>query len=309
MFPMRRIFTIRKYRFVFYLLAVVLSLGILYAVETGDESKLPAPYSKLLPLHAPLGKPEGGDWLAQHHEEGQTYRQYLDGHPIRAEKDRRTIYIQPLGEFSKTQRKIVDLTSEFLGDYFVLPVKILDPLPLSQIPAEARRKRGEASGDQLLTTYLLDSVLKPRVPKDAATMIAITPADLWPGEGWNYVFGQASLRDRVGVWSFRRFGDPAASDDAFRLCLLRTIKVATHEAGHMFSMQHCIQLECNMNGSNSLPESDRHPLEVCPNCLAKLCYATGAEPVARFKKLSTFCQINGLVKDVEFYEKSQKKLQ
>ena len=101
---------------------------------------------------------------------------------------------------------------------------------------------------------------------------------------------------------------PKQDDDAFRLCLLRTIKVATHETGHMFSMQHCIQLECNMNGSNNLPESDRHPLEVCPNCLAKLCHATGAKPIARFEKLIEFCKANGLKQEQEFYEKSLKKL-
>jgi len=106
----------------------------------------------------------------------------------------------------------------------------------------------------------------------------------------------------VGVWSFHRYGDPEKSADTFRLCLRRTMQVATHETGHMFSMMHCIQLECNMNGSNSLYESDHHPLEVCPNCLAKLCFATGAEPVARFKKLSAFCKTNGLDKDAEFYE-------
>lgn len=225
-----------------------------------------------------------------------------------AEKNRRTIYIQPLGELTKTERKIVDLTGEFMGDYFMLPVKILEPLPLSKIPAEARRNREDLGHEQILTTYVLNDLLKARLPNDAATLLAITPVDLWPGEGWNFVFGQASLRDRVGVWSFQRFGNPEASDDAFRLCLLRTIEVATHETGHMFSMQHCIQLECNMNGSNNLPESDRHPLEVCPNCLAKLCYATGAKPIPRFEKLVEFCKANGLKKEQEFYELSLKKL-
>jgi archaemetzincin len=290
----------------FFFLLIAFCFDVLNAAEPRDE-KLPAPFSNLLFLHTPLGKPESGDWLAQHREEGQSYRQYREGHPIRAGKDRRTIYIQPLGDLAKKQREIVNLTAEFMGDYFMLPVKILDPLPLSKIPADARRERGD-SEEQLLTTYILNDLLKPRVPKDAATLIAITPVDLWPGEGWNYVFGQASLRDRVGVWSFRRFGDPEASDDAFRLCLTRTIKVATHETGHMFSMQHCIQLECNMNGSNNLPESDRHPMEVCPNCLAKLCYATSADPVARFKKLSEFCKANGLTKEAEFYENSLKRV-
>jgi archaemetzincin len=299
-----------RFRFVIFLPATVFSLGVLFAIEPKTENKLPSPFEKLLSLHTSLGKPKMGDWLAEHKEDGQTYRQYLDSHPIRVEKNRRTIYIQPLGELTKTQRKIVDLTGQFMGEYFTLPVKIVDPLPLSKIPHEARRDRKDLSEgeEQILTTYVLNDLLKPQVPKDASTLIAITPCDLWPGEGWNFVFGQASLRDRVGVWSFHRFGNPEESDEAFRLCLLRTIKVATHETGHMFSMQHCIQLECNMNGSNSLPESDRHPLEVCPNCLAKLCYATGAKPIPRFEKLIEFCKSNGLKQEQEFYERSAKNL-
>ena len=135
-------------------------------------------------------------------------------------------------------------------------------------------------------------------------MIAFTAADLWPGEGWNYVFGQASLGDRVGVWSIHRYGDPGRGDEAFRRCLLRTLKTATHETGHMFSMAHCTLYECNMCGSNHLPEADRHPLELCPHCLAKLCYATGAKPAKRFQELIEFYKAHGLKAEQEFCEKS-----
>jgi archaemetzincin len=308
MFPIKRIFAMLKYRFGGYFLIIMLSITFLYAVEPKNENSLPPPFGKLLPLHKSLGKPEMGDWLAEHREDGQTYRQYLDGKPIIALKYRRTIYIQPLGDLTKTQKKIIDLTAEYMADYFMLPVKILQPKSLSEIPDKARRKREDLGEEQILSTYILNDVLKPRLPKDAVTLIAITPVDLWPGEGWNFVFGQASLRDRVGVWSFQRFGNPEASDNDYLLCLKRTIKVATHETGHMFSMQHCIQFECNMNGSNSLQESDRRPLEVCPHCLAKLCHATRADPVARFKKLIYFCKSQGLKNEQEFYELSMKKL-
>ena len=128
--------------------------------------------------------------------------------------------------------------------------------------------------------------------------------DLWPGEDWNFVFGQASLRERVGVWSIYRNGDPDESDAAFRLCLRRTLKTATHETGHMFSMMHCTLYECNMCGSNHRAESDRRPLALCPHCLAKLCHATGAKPAERFERLITFCEANGLKPEREFYAKS-----
>jgi archaemetzincin len=86
----------------------------------------------------------------------------------------------------------------------------------------------------------------------------------------------ASLADPVGVWSISRFGEPGANSEAFRLALRRTLKTATHETGHMFSMQHCTFYECSMCGSINLEEADRHPLWLFPPCLAKLCYVSSA---------------------------------
>jgi archaemetzincin len=274
------------------------------------DAMLPAEFRKLLPLHTKLGKPRPGDWLVVHAEPGQTYREYVDSRPVKPDPPsagaprRRVIYIQPLGDFDRTQREIVNLTAEFLGIYFDLPVKIREGLPLRLIPAEARRTHPAWGDKQILTTYVLDELLLPKLPKDACVLIALTTSDLWPGEGWNFVFGQASLQDRVGVWSIYRNGDPSQGDEAFRLCLLRTIKTASHETGHMFSMMHCTLYECNMCGSNHRAESDRRPLALCPHCLAKLCYATGAEPEKRFEKLIAFCKAHGLKPEQEFYEKS-----
>lgn len=84
------------------------------------------------------------------------------------------------------------------------------------------------------------------------------------------------------------------------------LKVATHETGHMFSLAHCTRYKCNMCGSNHLAEADRMPLEMCPHCLAKLCYATGANPAKRFQELIEFYKANGLKAEQEFCEKSLK---
>ncbi len=273
------------------------------ADEPADEM-LPAEFKALLPLHKPLGKPGPHDWLANHEESGETFREYLRSRPVTPDRRRRVIYVQPLGDFTETQRKIVTQTAEFIEAYFDLPVKIREDLPLKLIPANARRKHPSWGMDQILSTYVLEEVLYPRLPKDATAYIAFTPSDLWPGEGWNFVFGQASLSHRVGVWSIYRNGDPDESDEAFRLCLVRTIKTATHETGHMFSMKHCIQYECNMCGSNHRAERDRLPLWLCPHCLAKLCWATKADPKERFEKLIHFCKRNGLDGERQFYEKS-----
>jgi archaemetzincin len=274
------------------------------AAKTPDKSMLPPQFRKLVSLHKPLGPPRPGDWLASHEENGQTYTEYVRGRPVRAEGRRRVIYIQPLGDFSPTERKIVDLTAEYMRIFFQLPVRIRGDLSLALIPERARRKHPQWGMSQILSTYVLSDVLRPRLPPDAVAMIALTTSDLWPGEGWNFVFGQASLADRVGVWSIHRFGDPQKNEDAFRLTLRRTLATATHETGHMFSMEHCIFYECSMCGSNSLPEADRCPLWLCPHCLAKLCYATGANPQKRFRDLVAFAKAQGLAREAEFWQKS-----
>ena len=216
------------------------------------------------------------------------------------------IYVQPLGKFDKAQRKVLDRTAEFLGIYFQLPVKVREGLSLDVIPATARREHPTWHVPQILSTYVLDKVLLPRLPEDACACLALTTSDLWPGENWNFVFGQASLGDRVGVWSIYRNGDPHGRETAFRLCLLRTLKIASHETGHMFSMEHCTLYECNMCGSNHREEADRRPLWLCPHCLAKLCYATGADPVRRFQALAAFSKRKGLKPEQEFYQRSRR---
>lgn len=253
---------------------------------------------KLRPLHVRLGPPKPGEWLAKHKEAGQTFAEYMAAKPVTPRGVRRVIYVQPVGTFNKTQRKIVDLTAEFLSLYYNRPVKMKQDLSLDLIPASARRD------NQLLTSFILHDVLSPRLPEDAAAYLALTANDLWPGEGWNFVFGQASLSERVGVWSLARYGDPDASEEAYQLCLLRTLKVAAHETGHMFSIQHCTAYECCMCGSNSLHEGDLQPLALCPECVAKVCWGCEADPLERYRKLAEFCRREKLTPEAVFYEKS-----
>ena len=72
-------------------------------------------------------------------------------------------------------------------------------VPTSDIPAHAKRKHPEWGDRQLLSPYILDDLLVPGRPDDALAYLARTAADLWPGDGWNFVFGAGKWRDRVGV--------------------------------------------------------------------------------------------------------------
>ena len=135
-------------------------------------------------------------------------------------------------------------------------------------------------------------ILKQRLPKDAFCVLAITMQDLYPEDAWNYVFGQAALRDRVGVYSFARY-DPAfygqpRDDDYEKTLLMRSCRILVHETGHMFGLSHCIYYACVMNGSNNLQEGDAQPLRLCPVCLRKLQFNLQFDVVKRYRTLQTF---------------------
>lgn len=131
-------------------------------------------------------------------------------------------------------------------------------------------------------------------PVDAVAVLAITQEDLWPGRGWNFVYGQVSLVDRVGVWSTARMGDPEKEAQMF---LRRVLQVAVHETGHMFGIKHCTAYECCMNGSNHQAESDQAPLVFCVECDAKLWWACGLDVSRRAHSLYQFAREHGLKSD------------
>ena len=110
-----------------------------------------------------------------------------------------------------------------------------------------------------------------------------------PQPSWNFVFGQASIRDRVGVYSFARY-DPAfygeARTSGYEVLLFRrSCKVLAHETSHMFGLTHCTFFNCLMNGSNHLAESDRRPLHLCPVCLRKLQWSVGFDVLSTLHRL------------------------
>lgn len=277
--------------------------------RSGPEvDRLKAAIDAVKSLHAPMGEPQPGDWLATYKENGQTFDEYLQGNPTLPLGKRRALYVQPLGQFTETQRKVLALTARYMELFFNLPVKLEQEKPLPNIPENARRIHPTWGDRQILTGYLLTNVLRPSLPEDAHALIAFTSSDLYPGDDMNFVFGQASLSERVGVWSLYRLGTPERSANDFRLFLLRTLKIATHETGHMFGLFHCTKYECNMNGSNHLGETDRHPLDACPECMAKICWATDYNPRLRYERLATFFKEQGFTEEQQFFEKGAEAL-
>jgi archaemetzincin len=252
---------------------------------------------RIAPLHVRLGPPKPGEWLDRHPESGQTFTAYRASNPNRPDARHTTIYLQPLGTFDDYHETLLRTTADFLGRFYGRPVKTREPILLDRVPKWARRVHPTWGDSQVLTTYLLDVLQKER-PDDAVAVLGLTPADLWPGEGWNFVFGQASLEGRVGVWSLYRQGDPRTD---FRTCLCRTLKVAAHETGHMLGIHHCTASECCMNGSNHRAEADSRPLWFCAEDERKVWWSCKVDPAPRYRLLAEFARSHGLEPEARFW--------
>ncbi|MCM8541020.1 MAG: archaemetzincin [Lentisphaeraceae bacterium] len=286
------------------------------SVETLDQrseklrsEKLRPACDALKPLHAKRGQMQPGDWLQEHEEAGQSVLRYTRSKPNRPDSKKKFIYIQLIGTFTESQLKVLDLTIEYMQESFGLPVKKLASYSIDKIPEDAQRKHPVWKNHQLYTRHLMDKVLLPNRPADAVALIGFTGVDLYPDPDWNFVFGIASLRNRIGLWSIYRNGDPAVNEDTFKICLKRTIGTAIHETGHIFGIQHCIAYECIMAVCNSQEESDRRDLYYCPSCLQKLVWNTGVKPAERFKRMVALCEKLEFEKEKKFFEKSLQTLE
>lgn len=278
------------------LIAIGVGLAMLLSVppESVPRREAQAPttdWAQPLRAHrAPLPRPSKGDWLTEHREPGQSIAQYKASAPVRPNAELTTLYVLPLGMFSPAERQVLDQTVAFMGAFFCLPTRTLPARAVDDFPAAARRP-GTGYGEQLHVDYVLAKVLKPTRPADAVAYLALTATDLWPGEGWNFVYGMAVPEERLGVWSFRRNGDLAAEPALF---LERTFKIAVHETGHILGLAHCTAWACVMNGVNHREEADRAPLTLCPEDLVKLAWNTGCEPRARLERLESLTRTAGL---------------
>jgi archaemetzincin len=214
-----------------------------------------------------------------------------------------------MGNFSATQRKILRLVADYMQAFYNLPIELKPEMKLEKVPPEMERKNPYEGQRQIQTHYFLGELLPKMLPADAAALVCFTTGDLYPGGDWNYVFGQASLQDRIGVWSLYRFGNPDKSPEEFKKFLARTLKVAMHETGHMFSMRHCAKYEYLMSGTNHLGETDRRPLDTCPECMAKIAWAMNYEPVQRYRNLAAFWEKQNRNDEKELFLKKAEALQ
>lgn len=272
-----------------------------------------APFAPDADLFQPVPKPGPHDWMAGpgRDERHRTFEQYLRSKPIRPTAERRTIVLQPLGKFTRSEKELLEKVKTYSSIFFGVETRAEQPRAMPERGMRVRKEAGKR-WKQYLTGAVMDRVLRRHLPDDAVCCLGITMEDLYPDPKWNFVFGQASLRDRVGVYSFARY-NPAfygerADKDTPKLMLLRSVKVTVHETGHMFGLRHCRRHQCVMNGSNHLAESDSRPVFLCPDCLRKLHWNLKFDIIARYEKMEKVWREQSFEKESRWLAKRIRKL-
>ena len=221
-------------------------------------------------------------WYATFAEPVQTLGKYQLQFPMRPTDARRTLVLLPLGTFDAQETRQLEQLRQFCSAFFALPARLEKPLALQNLDVPSRAGHGKFQRQFDADAILAQ--LAPRLPADAVAYLAVTNRDLWSGD-LSFVFGLASIRGRVGVYSLARYRTKGAPTNAE---LRRTCQVLCHETGHMFGITHCVFYRCAMNGSNSLADADGAPLDFCPVCQRKLQWNSGYDADKRAAKLNAF---------------------
>lgn len=243
----------------------------------------------------PLPEPGPYDWLSYYDEPGQTFDEFVGSRPNLPTDTQNILYVQPLGDSDDFVRPTLAELEVFYEAYFSMEAVILDPIDPDDYDL-TERNHPSSGQRQLLTTDILN-LLRQQISDDAYSLIAVTMIDLYPDPEWNFVFGQASLVSRVGVFSFARYGSSNPQQT-----LRRAFKVLAHETGHMFGILHCTHFHCLMNGSNHLEELDAEPIHLCPVDLLKLYWVIEFDPVQRYERLIEVYELFGFSEEAEWLE-------
>lgn len=253
-----------------------------------------------------LEPPKEGEWLFSHKEKGQTFKQYISSDTKDTSNLQNTIYLLPIGHFDSIHYRLIIYTKNYLQVFFQRDVKILDVLNDEIIPDSA--KRIHDGHTQFIAQYILDNVIPQKKPDDALAVMALTESDLYPQPSWNFIFGLASYTKQIGVTSMYRYSNYNIDSTNYELALNRLVKVSSHEIGHMFSLHHCINAHCTMNGSNGLTELDKCPNRLCSECTAKLAWKFNFDNHKRLFELQDFFEKHKMNADLNIIKKDIKVL-
>lgn len=157
-----------------------------------------------------------------------------------------------------------DITGELgamLENQLGLETRVSEPLPLPEGSYNKRRR-------QYRSDVLLEE-MAAAFPDGGGVHLGVTDLDLFI-PGLNFIFGQADRKSGVAVISLARLKLDHAGKSDKDLFLLRALKEAVHELGHVFGLDHCRDRECIMFFSNVIEDTDLKGPGFCGKCGAAL---------------------------------------
>ena len=166
-----------------------------------------------------------------------------------------TIGVCALGNGVELPVKVV---AAHVSGYLKLTPRILSPFDHPAYAFSENRLQYDAGA------VLRD--LENRRFENCRKVIAVLNVDLFIPI-FSHVYGEARQSGKIALVSTFRLSE---KNDGFSpspaKILERTAKVAMHELGHLFNLEHCRDTSCLMHFSGNLAELDDTPLYFCRYC-------------------------------------------
>jgi archaemetzincin len=193
----------------------------------------------------------------------QTFEAFETSKAMRANARRNVLNIVIIDKgISKEEREILQIVSDYLKVVHGVTVALTTNYTLTDENRRGNQYAVESNISQIITN----------LPENAF-VLGFTSEDLYPYEyrdSINFIFGVGLWENAAGLFSTCRI-----KSQSFETTLIRLMRLASHEFGHMRGLDHCTNYACCMQGVNSMGEADEVPLTFCALDMTKICRLNG----------------------------------
>eukprot|EP00929_Paragymnodinium_shiwhaense_P054322 TRINITY_DN27221_c0_g1_i1.p1 TRINITY_DN27221_c0_g1~~TRINITY_DN27221_c0_g1_i1.p1 ORF type:complete len:361 (-),score=37.61 TRINITY_DN27221_c0_g1_i1:91-1173(-) len=228
-------------------------------------------------------------WLDRY-QKTQTFDAFQSSMPFRPNSIKGVIDVLVVDSLNSMKEKIhVDALVHHLSAFFGFKVN----LRASQINvddwAHPRENPEDFKSVQYGAHFILSRLKAQTDPRSICT-IGITAVDLYPPRSYDFVTGISDPTQRVGLYSFYRYGAGRKGDEGLDVKARRTMSLILticRETMKLCGVCECHMMRCLMNPfPKGPPDVIRQlPLSLCCICLRKLHWLTQMDLLDRYARL------------------------
>jgi predicted Zn-dependent protease len=212
------------------------------------------------------------------------------------------IYILPIGEFTGEDLESFNKQLKLVRQFFQLDVVMLEDINIEGLKhLDVETRWNNDSGDQILTSSIIDKYVVPNKPDDAFVILGISSYDIY-GAGYNWLYGSSQSEKRAGIISSYRINPKSENGD------LRLARLMVKQITNLFGINNVKSWVSVMNYANSPTELDQKPIFLDPLALVKLQSCIGFELQARNDSLQAYWNEQGVASLAKYYEECNKAL-